>query len=161
MNVIGERLRDIRSRHHLSQGEMALRLGLSDRAYKNYELEKRETPLAVAISICDDFGVDLNWLAGTAQSSVATFERFMETFSAFNEARAAYVEFEARGVSYSESTQAERDRLRAAGQRLETLGGTRAMGAAIRSFSPDDAARTLHAGDELNHFWSHIGGWMA
>lgn len=59
---IGERLREVRERAGHSQSKVAAMLDLSDRAYKNYELGKREPPLGVVAKFSTTFEADLNWL---------------------------------------------------------------------------------------------------
>ncbi len=41
---------------------MAAAIDVSDRAYKNYEQEKRELPALTALNISEAFRVDLEWL---------------------------------------------------------------------------------------------------
>ncbi len=41
---------------------MAAALRISDRAYTNYEQEKRDLPVSVALQFCDLFDVSLDWL---------------------------------------------------------------------------------------------------
>ncbi|PTQ72749.1 helix-turn-helix domain-containing protein [Celeribacter persicus] len=59
---VGQRMRETREKTGYSQGKFAAMLELSDRAYKNYELGKREPPLAVAALFSSKFNVDLRWL---------------------------------------------------------------------------------------------------
>ncbi len=56
-------------RNHLGypQSKVAAILGIADKSYKNYELEKRELPLSIAVKFCDEFEQNLSWLInGTA-----------------------------------------------------------------------------------------------
>jgi len=46
----------------MSQAVFGADLGLSDRAYKNYELGIRDLPLAVALAISEKYGVNIAWL---------------------------------------------------------------------------------------------------
>lgn len=59
---IGQRILSTRSQLGYPQSKMAAILGIADKSYKNYELEKRELPLSVAIKFCDEFDVNLMWL---------------------------------------------------------------------------------------------------
>lgn len=59
---VGQRMRETREKTGYSQGKFAAMLELSDRAYKNYELGKREPPLSVVAHFSSKFGVDLHWL---------------------------------------------------------------------------------------------------
>ncbi|MBL4747916.1 MAG: helix-turn-helix transcriptional regulator [Magnetovibrio sp.] len=57
-----ERLLAVRKRTGLSQADFGKKLGISDRAYKNYELEIRKIPTDIAKLICREFDVDIRWL---------------------------------------------------------------------------------------------------
>lgn len=59
---IGKRLAKVRQDTGLSQGKYAEKFGLSDRAYKNYELEIRDLPIAVALAISKNENVNIQWL---------------------------------------------------------------------------------------------------
>jgi len=60
--AIGRRLEAIRAESGLTQIEFALQLGLSPRAYANYERGEREMPVALFRSLCDAYQVDPLWL---------------------------------------------------------------------------------------------------
>jgi len=62
MSSLQERLSAIRKATGLSQAAFGAEFGLSDRAYKNYELGIRELPLAVALGIADKYDVNIAWL---------------------------------------------------------------------------------------------------
>ena len=59
---IGQRLVEIRQVTGLSQGKFAEKYGLSDRAYKNYELEIRDIPVSIALAISEKEEISLQWL---------------------------------------------------------------------------------------------------
>ena len=59
---IGERLASLRDRLRLSQTDFAERLGISARAYQNYERGEREVPAAVITLLYEVFRVDPLWL---------------------------------------------------------------------------------------------------
>ncbi|SEK52000.1 Helix-turn-helix [Roseovarius nanhaiticus] len=59
---VGQRMREVREELGHSQAKLAAMLELSDRAYKNYELGKREAPLSVIAEFSSKFNVDLRWL---------------------------------------------------------------------------------------------------
>jgi len=61
-SLLSERLLVVRKRTGLSQADFGKKLGISDRAYKNYELEIRKLPLEIAKLICIKFDVDIRWL---------------------------------------------------------------------------------------------------
>lgn len=51
----------VRSQWSLTQAEMASRMGVSLRAYQNYETHERE-PRAVDLAPLGEYGINLNWL---------------------------------------------------------------------------------------------------
>jgi transcriptional regulator with XRE-family HTH domain len=59
---IGDRMRLVRNETGFSQAKVAAMLDLSDRAYKTYELGKREPSLSTVLKFCEIFEVDLVWL---------------------------------------------------------------------------------------------------
>ena len=61
-NEMQARLEAVRKSTGLSQAAFGERLGLSDRAYKNYELGIRDLPLRIALSLAQTFDVNLAWL---------------------------------------------------------------------------------------------------
>jgi len=61
---IGRRLMAIRTASGLTQFEFADKLGLSPRAYANYERGEREVPTALFKSLCEVFRIDPLWLLG-------------------------------------------------------------------------------------------------
>ncbi len=60
--AIGGRLLAAREAQRLSQVEFAERLGLSPRAYQNYERGERETPTMVLTALHAEFGIDPLWV---------------------------------------------------------------------------------------------------
>jgi DNA-binding XRE family transcriptional regulator len=59
---IGKRMLSIRIQRGYPQSKVAAILGIADKSYKNYELEKRELPLSVAVKFCEEFNQNLMWL---------------------------------------------------------------------------------------------------
>ncbi|MGJ8626791.1 MAG: helix-turn-helix domain-containing protein [Sulfitobacter sp.] len=59
---IGQRMLSVRSQLGYPQSKVAAILGIADKSYKNYELEKRELPLSVAVKFCEEFDKNLIWL---------------------------------------------------------------------------------------------------
>ncbi len=59
---IGRRLAGVRERTRLSQNEFAERIGLSPRAYQNYERGEREIPAITLKTLYDVFGIDPLWV---------------------------------------------------------------------------------------------------
>ena len=60
--AIGGRLAAARERTKLSQNDFAERLGISPRAYQNYERGEREVPATVLRLLYETFGVDPLWV---------------------------------------------------------------------------------------------------
>ena len=60
--AIGRRIAAIRSGSGLSQNEFAESLGLSTRAYANYERGEREMPVALFKALCESYRIDPVWL---------------------------------------------------------------------------------------------------
>lgn len=62
--AFGERLARVRAGQGLNQTDFAESLGLSMRAYANYERGEREAPLAVLRALYDVYGIDPVWMIG-------------------------------------------------------------------------------------------------
>lgn len=60
--MIGQRLAAVRARADLSQERFAESLGVSKRAYLNYERGEREAPLGLIKAVHDLYGIDVDWL---------------------------------------------------------------------------------------------------
>ncbi|MFQ9422977.1 MAG: helix-turn-helix domain-containing protein [Christensenellaceae bacterium] len=60
----GKQLKGLRNQKGLKQTDMATLLGITVRAYQNYELEAREPSLSVLIALADFFDVSLDYLVG-------------------------------------------------------------------------------------------------
>lgn len=56
------RMLEIRTIAKASQAKAAARLDISEKAYKNYELAKREVPLSVVLRFCEEFECSFGWL---------------------------------------------------------------------------------------------------
>ena len=72
--AVGQRLARLRLTHQLSQAQFAGQLGVSVRAYVNYERGEREAPLSVLRAVHAVYGIDPLWLMcgpGEAPLSVA------------------------------------------------------------------------------------------
>lgn len=59
---IGRRLAAVRDRARLVQTEFAERMGLSPRAYQNYERGEREVPAVVLKALYEVYGADPLWV---------------------------------------------------------------------------------------------------
>ncbi|EQD38243.1 transcriptional regulator, XRE family [mine drainage metagenome] len=60
--ALGRRLMAVRATTGLSQGGFATSLGLSSRAYANYERGEREMPVALFRALYETYGIDPVWL---------------------------------------------------------------------------------------------------
>ena len=59
---IGRRLAEVRFKSQLNQTQMAKRLGVSLKAYSNYEVGLREPPASLIFDMSSQFSVDPAWL---------------------------------------------------------------------------------------------------
>jgi len=62
--IMFRRIRCLRKRQHVTQCEMAERLGISRRTYANYERGIHAMPVEVLIVLADIFGTSLDYLTG-------------------------------------------------------------------------------------------------
>lgn len=77
--ALGARLAAVRAASGLSQNAFAESLGLSTRAYVNYERGEREMPVALFRALYEVRGIDPAWLlAGPGVTPVSTFERRLD-----------------------------------------------------------------------------------
>lgn len=60
--AIGRRIAAVRATSGLSQNEFAESVGLSPRAYGNYERGEREMPVALFKTLCESYSIDPVWL---------------------------------------------------------------------------------------------------
>lgn len=76
---LGQRLVAVRASTGLSQGAFADTLGLSLRAYANYERGEREMPVALFRGLYETYGIDPVWLlAGPGEQPVKAATRTMD-----------------------------------------------------------------------------------
>ena len=82
MTILGERIRTLRRRSEMTQGELAKRLEISQSAVGMYEQGRREPPYNLLIKISKLFDVKLDWLLsdGTEQESRELDEMFEDFF---------------------------------------------------------------------------------
>lgn len=64
VKVLAERLRGCRKEKGLSQREVGIYCDITEKAYQNYELEKREPKLEILIRIADFYNVSIDYLVG-------------------------------------------------------------------------------------------------
>jgi len=62
--ILAKRLKQYREENGLSQINVAVACGISERAYQNYEAMKKVPRLEILIKIADYFGVSLDYLVG-------------------------------------------------------------------------------------------------
>ena len=62
--IMHRRIRALRTREHITQFDMAERLGISRRTYANYERGIHAMPVEALVMIADLFGTSLDYLAG-------------------------------------------------------------------------------------------------
>ena len=76
---LGQRLTRVRDTTGLSQAAFADTLGLSLRAYANYERGEREMPVALYRALYEIYGIDPVWLlAGSGEQPVKAATRTMD-----------------------------------------------------------------------------------
>jgi transcriptional regulator with XRE-family HTH domain len=77
--VMGRRLMAIRVASGLTQADFADKLGLSLRAYANYERGERKMPTALFKALCETFRIDPLWqLTGTGEDPVRIGQRVLD-----------------------------------------------------------------------------------
>lgn len=77
--TLGQRLAAVRAGASLSQGAFADTLGLSLRAYANYERGEREMPVALFRALYETYGIDPVWLlAGPGEQPIKAATRTMD-----------------------------------------------------------------------------------
>lgn len=62
--VLAERLKQCRTERGLTQNEVAIFCDITEKAYQNYERNRREPKLSVLIRIADFYDVSLDYLVG-------------------------------------------------------------------------------------------------
>lgn len=64
MNDFGSRLKEIRKSKGVTQKQLAIAIGGSERGIQNYELNERKPAFDVLIALADFFDVSLDYLCG-------------------------------------------------------------------------------------------------
>ena len=64
MSTFGERLKHLRSQHGLTQKDFAKEIGITERAYQNYEINASTPTYKMLIALADYFDVSLDYLVG-------------------------------------------------------------------------------------------------
>ena len=81
--MLGERIKELRKKHAMSQKELADKLGVSTSAIGMYEQERREPDSAKLEKLCEIFSVTLDYLLGrkTMQRTLPQSNDIVETFN--------------------------------------------------------------------------------
>ena len=66
MSILGERLKQLRSKKELTQAEMAKEIGVSQSTYALYETDKRQPDYDKLFSIAQYFAVTTDYLLGVS-----------------------------------------------------------------------------------------------
>ena len=105
MTILGERIRTLRRRSEMTQGELAKKLEISQSAVGMYEQGRREPPYNLLIKISKLFDVKLDWLLsdGTEQESRELDDMFEDFFKAMRQKRGLQFHGERLSVDEIES----------------------------------------------------------
>lgn len=105
MTILGERIRTLRRRSEMTQGELAKKLEISQSAVGMYEQGRREPPYNLLIKISKLFDVKLDWLLsdGTEQESRELDDMFEDFFKAMRQKRGLQFHGEPLSVDEIES----------------------------------------------------------
>lgn len=68
MTSFNERLKEIRINHNITQKQLSIDLGLSERGIQSYELGERKPGLDALIFLADYFNVSLDYLTGRSDN---------------------------------------------------------------------------------------------
>lgn len=64
MFIFGNHLKELRKTHHITQKQLALEIGASERGIQQYELGERKPNHDMLIAIADYFNVSIDYLVG-------------------------------------------------------------------------------------------------
>ena len=62
--LLGQRLKDLRTEHNLTQREMAELFHINSVTYLHYEKDQRQPPLELLVLFARHFGVSVDYLLG-------------------------------------------------------------------------------------------------
>lgn len=68
MPNFGERLKELRSKNHITQKQLSIDLKLSERGIQSYELNERKPGLDALVALADYFNVSLDYLTGRSDN---------------------------------------------------------------------------------------------
>jgi transcriptional regulator with XRE-family HTH domain len=63
-NILSQRLKECRKERGLTQGQVAIYCDMTEKAYQNYELMRRQPKLEFIIKIADLYDVSIDYLVG-------------------------------------------------------------------------------------------------
>lgn len=63
-DILAKRLKECRKEKGLTQMQVAIYSDITERAYQNYELNRREPKIEILVRIADLFEVSLDYLCG-------------------------------------------------------------------------------------------------
>ena len=66
--IISKRLKELRFEKGLTQMQVAIYCNITERAYQNYELMRREPKLEILVKIADFYGVSLDYIVGRSDN---------------------------------------------------------------------------------------------
>ena len=75
------RLKELRKNKGISQEDAANALGISVRAYQNYEYEQREPNIEMIVKLANFYGVTTDYLLGRDQDEPSTIEKLAGEFN--------------------------------------------------------------------------------
>ena len=64
MSVFSENLKSLRAFHNLTQRQLGIEIGASERGIQNYELDERKPNYEMLIALADYFDVSIDYLVG-------------------------------------------------------------------------------------------------
>lgn len=64
MNLVGNKLRDLRIKKHMTQEQVSKVLGITQQIYSNYETNKNELPVRHLITLANFYEVSTDYLLG-------------------------------------------------------------------------------------------------
>lgn len=81
LELLKDRLHEIRSQNNLTQKEMASKLGVKPATYSAYESGKNNPSIYVLMKIVELFDVSLDWLCGLTENKTISGKESIETYS--------------------------------------------------------------------------------
>ena len=64
MEILAERLRELRSEKNMTRKEVTEKLNIVERTYQRYENAEREPNASVLVQLADFYGVTIDYLVG-------------------------------------------------------------------------------------------------